>query len=63
MPFKRWTPGTVEKYPYRIIFYINGMLTYMDLPAENEQDAKEQILEIYKDKLGEFELVEIVCRL
>lgn len=60
---KPYRPGTVEKYPYRAIFHINGMLTYMDLKATDEEDAREQIRKIYKAHQEQFELVKIISKL
>ena len=44
---KPYLPGTIESYVYRVEYKANGGIFYMDIPAENEEEAKTRLRKEY----------------
>lgn len=59
--FKPYLPGTIEEYPYQVNYIVNGAMFYMNIYAENEEEAVKKAKQIYfKDE--EIEVIRIISK-
>ncbi|HLR34546.1 MAG TPA: hypothetical protein VK071_04365 [Tissierellales bacterium] len=51
MPFKEYLPGTVELYSWQVTYKSKGEMYYMNVLAENEEEAKTKVRKLYENEI------------
>lgn len=61
--FKPYRRGTIEEYPYRVNYTVNGGMFYMNVHAEDETAAAEKVKNQYFEDDDEIEIMEVISKL